>query len=220
MNFTVHDMPQKSPEWYAIRAGLLTGSCVDAVIARRKNGSGELAVRATLRKRLVVERITGRPVDDITHLPQHMQRGETFESAAFMAYEVQTGVPVRQVGFVSHLTLKTGCSPDGYIGNWLGLVEFKCPKSITHLDYLTTPETLRAEYFAQALHAIWLTGAEFCDLCSFDDRFPSGMELVRVRIKREDLDLDAYSLAVSLFLSEVDAEVEKVMALAHAGAAA
>jgi len=214
MNFTVHDVAQRSPEWFALRVGLLTGSCAGAVIQERKRGTWELAVRRDLRKRLVCERLTGLGVDDVPYLPHYMQRGADLEPAAFAAYEAQTGLVVNSVGFVSHPTLKAGCSPDGHVGVFTGIVELKCPKSATHLDYFLSPETLRQEYFGQALHAIWLTGARWCDICSFDDRFKPELELVRVRVDSADLDLAAYELAVTLFLSEVEVEVEKVLALA------
>lgn len=220
MNFTVHDVIQRSPEWHALRVGLLTGSCAEAILAQRKKGTGELAVRANLRRRLVCERITGLPVDDIPFLPHHMQRGEELEPAAFAAYEAETGLGASRVGFISHATVKAGCSPDGYIGEWEGILELKCPKSTTHLDYVLNPDAFRAEYYSQAVHALWLTGAQWCDLVSFDNRLPVTLEMVRVRIAAGDVDLAAYELAVSMFLSEVDAEVEKVMAIAQAAGAA
>jgi hypothetical protein len=216
MNFTVHQVSQKSPEWFALRVGLLTGSCAGAVIQERKRGTGELAVRRDLRKRLVCERITGLGVNDVPFLPAHMQRGEELEPAAFAAYEAMTGLVARPIGFVSHNSLKAGCSPDGFIGDWIGGLELKCPKSMTHLGYLEAPDTLRAEYFGQALHGLWLTGAAWWDICSFDDRFPPELEMVRVRVNRADLDLPAYELAVTMFLSEVDAETDRVKALAVA----
>lgn len=218
MSFTVHQIAQKSPEWFALRVGLLTGSCAGAVIQERKRGTGELAVRRDLRRRLVVERLTGLGVDDVPHKPHYMERGEALEPAAFAAYEAQTGQVVTSVGFVSHMTLKAGCSPDGYVGNWTGGVELKCPKSTTHLDYFEAPDTLRQEYFGQAIHGLWLTGAAWWDICSFDDRFPAPLELVRVRVNREDVDLVAYELAVTLFLNEVQQDVDKVLARAAVAA--
>ena len=219
MNFTVHQIAQRSPEWFALRVGLLTGSCAGAVIQERKRGTGELAIRAMLRKRLVCERITRLAVDDVPYLPAVMQRGVDLEPMAFAAYEAQTGQVVQPVGFVSHNTLKAGCSPDGCVGNWRGGLELKCPKSTTHLDYLLDPDSLRREYFGQALHGLWLTGAEWWDICSYDDRFKAELELVRVRVHRADVDLPAYELAVTMFLREVEQDVEKVLALAPSVAA-
>ena len=216
MNFKVHDVAQRSPEWLQLRVGMLTGSCADAVIAQRKKGTGELKVRADLRRRLVCERITKLSAEEPFRASNHMERGETLEPAAFAAYEAETGLGASRVGFISHATLAAGCSPDGYIGEWEGVLELKCPKSTTHLDYVMDPAAFRTEYFGQAVHALWLTGAQWCDLVSFDNRLPVTLEMVRVRIMAADVDLPAYELAVALFLSEVDAEVQKVLALATA----
>lgn len=213
-SFTVHDVKQRSPEWFALRVGLLTGSQAPAIIQQRKKGTGELAVRAALRQRIVCERITGIGVDDLPFLPYHMQRAEDLEPMAFAAYEWQTGHVALPVGFVSHPTLKSGCSPDGRVGAWTGGLELKCPKPQTHLEYIQKPETLRAEYEGQAIHGLWLTGAEWWDLCSYDDRFKAPLDLVRVRILASEVDLVAYELAVTMFLQEVDRAVEDVEAIA------
>lgn len=220
MNFTVHKVAQRSAEWFALRVGLLTGSCAGAVIAERKKGTGELAVRREMRKRLVCERVTGLGIDDVPFLPHHMQRGADLEPAAFAAYEAQTALVANPVGFVSHNTMKAGCSPDGQVGNFTGIVELKCPKSQTHLDYLLSPETLRQEYFGQAVHALWLTGASWCDICSFDDRFPPALRLFVVRVTLAEVDVDVYELMARTFLSDVERELAELKALGFAGVAA
>lgn len=220
MNATVHDVKQRSPEWFALRVGMLTGSCASAILAERRKGTGELAVRRDLRRQIVCERLTGLGVDDLPYLPHHMQRGEDMEPLAFAAYEGQTGQVVTSVGFVSHPALKAGCSPDGRVGNWTGVLELKCPKSTTHLTYIQSPDDFRAEYLGQVVHALWLTGAEWCDLCSYDDRFKAPLDLVRVRVKATDVDLVAYELAVTLFLDEVDRTVADIHAKAVAAEAA
>lgn len=216
--FDVFDMPQRSPAWFQARIGLLTGSCADAVLAERKRGTGELAVRADLRRRLVCERITGLAVDEVPFLPAHMQRGQDLEPMAFGAYEALTGQVAERVGFVAHRTQKVGCSPDGHVGNWAGLIELKCPKSPTHLGYLQAglvPE----EYHAQILHGLWLTGAAWCDFCSYDDRFPAPLELFRVRVNRDDVAVAAYEVKVMQFLDEVERDLRAVLQRAEVAVA-
>ena len=61
---TIHDCEQRSPEWYAVRAGRLTGSCAVDMLATVKTKGAEAAARRDLRYRLVVERLTGTPQDD------------------------------------------------------------------------------------------------------------------------------------------------------------
>ncbi len=213
MNAIVHDVEQRSAAWLQLRVGLLTGSCADAILAERKKGTGELKARADLRRRLVCERITGLSQEEPFRASDHMERGEAMEASAFAAYEAETGLGASRVGFISHPVLKSGCSPDGYIGEWEGVLELKCPKSTTHLDYVLNPSAFRQKYSGQAVHALWLTGAQWCDLVSFDDRLPSAIEMVRIRINTADVDLVAYERAVMVFLSEVEAEVERVNAI-------
>jgi len=54
MAFTVIDAPQRSAEWFAARAGRLTGSVAADMLATIK--SGEAAARRDLRTRLVGHR--------------------------------------------------------------------------------------------------------------------------------------------------------------------
>lgn len=211
MNFTVHDVDQRSPEWAALRAGLVTGSCANALIAVRKKGTGELAVRRDLRSLIVCEVLTQAPIEKVSRKTDAMARGVEFEPDAVAAYELATNRSVYRVGFIAHNTLKAGCSPDGYVGEWEGIVETKCPNSITHMEYIeagVVPE----EYFGQLVHSMWLTGAEWADFVSYDPRFkPAHLQLFIKRVNRADVDMTAYELAVTLFLSEVEKQVDAAM---------
>ncbi len=203
----IHDVEQRSAEWHALRCGKVTGSCAPAILAVRKRGSGELAVRRDLRQRLVVERLTGLAVDEVPYKGKDLQHGIDAEPDAFAEYEAVTGEIASRVGFVAHDDLEAGCSPDGYIGNWEGILELKCPASTTHLEYVRAG-VIPDEYFGQLLHALWITGAAWADFCSFDPRMQAKhLRLFRRRLERADVDLNAYELAVRLFLDEVEAEV-------------
>lgn len=208
MNFTPHFIEQRTPEWYHLRVGKLTGSCANHVIKERQRGSGELKAKTDLRRRLVAERLTGLSVET-TFVSDAMQHGIDLEPAAFVAYEAETGQIVNRVGFVTHLTLQAGCSPDGYVGEWEGLIELKCPLSATHLEYIQGG-TIPDEYRGQLLHALWITGAPWIDFCSFDERFPEHLQLFRCRLERNEFELAAYGRAVEGFLHEVDAQVKRL----------
>jgi hypothetical protein len=106
-----------------------------------------------------------------------------------------------------------GCSLDGDVDDFAGIVEIKCPKSATHLGYLKA-KAVPPSYLPQILHNMWITGAMYCDFVSFDDRLPAGLQLVVVTVQRNDFDVMAYSRAAERFLSEVDAELETVRGLA------
>jgi hypothetical protein len=122
---------------------------------------------------------------------------------------------VQRVGFLAHDELLAGCSPDGQVGSYHGIVELKVPKSATHLRYLRAGG-VPSDYAAQVTHNLWITGAQWCDFVSFDDRFPASLRLFVVRVQRVQADIDAYQLMARTFLSEVDREVEDVRAMAEA----
>lgn len=206
--FTVHDVAQRSSEWHQLRLGLLTGSCAETVIAERKRGAGELKERVTLRRRLICERLTGLSAEN-GFQSDDMRRGSDLEPLAFAAYEARTGRIVQRVGFLKHNEHAAGCSPDGYVGEWTGVIELKCPKSTTHLEYIQAG-ILPPDYRGQCLHALWLTGAPWVDLCSFDPRFPAALELFIVRLERSELEMVAYENTVLKFLAEV-AEEERAL---------
>lgn len=210
--FTIIECEQRSEMWLAARAGRVTSSKADAVKAKGKNG-GEAVTRADYRLQLVTERLTGRSQEnDFTNV--HIQRGIDLEPAAAGHYEAVTGDILQRCGFVLLNDWEAGCSPDGYIDNFRGIVGFKCPKSTTHIDYLKR-RRLPPEYVPQATHEMWVTDAEFYDFCSYDDRLPEGLQFLHVRIERAELkaEIEAYEHEVKRFLAEVDAEVQALQKL-------
>lgn len=200
---------QRTPEWYLARVGKLTASRAHDMVATIK--SGEAAARRDLRAQLVTERLTGQPQDD-TFVNATMQRGMDKEPEALTAYEIHSENMVMPCGFVAHDALQAGCSPDGQIDNYTGLLELKCPKSATHVSYLRSRQVPK-DYLWQITHALWITGAQWCDFASFDDRFPPALQLIVLRVERASVDLKAYELLVRMFLAEVDKEVEELAAL-------
>jgi len=202
--YTVIECAQRSAEWYAARRGRLTGSAAAAAISFKVKG-GETAKRAELRARLVCERLTGRALDDDTFVTRALQRGIDKEGDAAIAYEAETGLMVRWSGFLSHNSLMVGCSLDGHVGDPLvGIVEIKCPDSTTHLGYLQSGG-VPDDYLPQATHNLWVSGAEWLDFVSFDDRFlDENLQLFRVRITREEVDIAGYAEKAEAFLRDVD----------------
>ena len=208
-DFTIIDAEQRSEAWFKARLGRLTGSRAADCLATIK--SGEAAARRDLRVQLVCERLTQTLQED-PFVNAAMQRGIDCEPLAFSAYESLTGNVAHRTGFLAHNTLPIGCSLDGHIGNFEGILECKCPKSATHLSYLRGGKT-PAAYLPQITHNLWVTGAAWCDFLSFDDRFPPDLQTFLVRVNRDEKDIAAYESAALLFLSEVAAEVDAVKGL-------
>jgi hypothetical protein len=213
VRFTICDSPQRSPEWFAARLGKLTGSCAGAMLSKIK--SGEAAARRDLRLKLVCERLTGQCQDD-GFVNDAMQRGIDLEPQAFAAYEAHTGQMVTRTGFLALNGVEAGCSLDGHVGNFDGIVEIKCPKSATHLRYLRSGE-VPAEHLPQIRHNLWISGAAWCDFVSFDDRFPPAYQVFIVRVERNEQEMGIYEGRALAFLSEVDNELTAIQTMADIG---
>jgi len=208
MTFNVCQDEQRSADWFAARVGRVTGSRAGDVLATIK--SGEAAARRDYRTQLVVERLTLQPQED-GFINAAMQWGIDQEANAFAAYESQTGNLVRRTGFLQAQELMVGCSLDGDIDNFAGILELKCPKSATHLEYLRAGKSLPARYLPQVTHNLWVSGAAWCDFASFDPRFPGPLQLHIVRVPRDEKAIATYELAVSLFLSEIERDVAEML---------
>lgn len=204
---TIIACEQRSPEWVAARLGRLTGSCVAEAFATRKD-KAEAAGRRNLRVQLVLERVTGQSQEN-GFQSYDMERGVQLEPEARAAYEVETGILVRPVGFIAHDDLMAGCSPDGLTAE--GGIEIKCPKAANHLDYVRGE--LPHEYYLQALHGLWITGRAWWDFVSYHPLFPEPLRLKITRIVPNDVALKAHEINVRCFLDEVDREEAAVRAM-------
>jgi hypothetical protein len=210
-SFTVIEADQRSDAWKKARCGRLTASRAKDMLATVK--SGEAAARRDLRMQLTLERITGEPQDDC-YVNADMQRGMDLEADAFAAYEAVTGNVADRCGFLAHTELMTGCSPDGVLDDFAGLVELKVPRSATHMGYLKAGG-IPPEHRAQLIHALWVTGAQYIDFLSFDPRFPAPMQTFYVRVARDEAELAEYEKKALAFLSEVDRDVQAMWTMSN-----
>jgi YqaJ-like recombinase protein len=210
VTYTILQCDQRSDEWHAARAGRFTGSCAADAMRTIKSGAFG-AGRKHLRTRLALERITGKP-QERKFTTEAVQNGIDKEPVALGRYEAETGEILTRVGFLSHNEVLAGCSLDAAImtgDRIVGIVEGKCPESATHFEYLRTRE-IPSDYRWQCLHNIWVSGAEWCDFISFDDRFPEDLQYLCVRLQPDAKEIRAYEIAALRFLAEVTEEVDAV----------
>lgn len=205
MSFTVINVEQGSPEWFTARAGRLTGSRAAAMLSTPKSG-GEAAGRRNLRTQLVLERVTGKPQGS-TFESSAMADGKRREPDAFAYYEAISGHVVNRTGFLAHDSIGAGCSLDGHVGDFAGIVEIKCPIPATHLDYLKTGK-IPGDYMKQIVHGLWVSGAQWCDWLSYHPDFPDALRAKLVRVERDEAAIAEYERAALKFLAEVATEVE------------
>ena len=192
------EIKQGTEEWHQIRLGKVTASRVSDVMSKIK--SGESAGRKNYKMDLVVERLTNTPTSSFTNAA--MAWGTETEPLARMAYEVHSGNFVETVAFIQHPSIEWfGCSPDGLVGE--GLIEIKCPNTATHIDYLLAGVP-PAKYVPQMQTQMACTGAKWCDFVSFDPRLPDELQLLVVRLDRDEAYIQQIETEVKQFLDEVE----------------
>ena len=197
-------MEQRTDEWFAARIGKVTASRVADVIAKTKSGYG--VGRANYLADLVVERLTGQKAQGFSNAA--MEWGTEQEPHARAAYSAKTGIMVEEVGFIDHPTVAmSGASPDGFAEE--GLIEVKCPNTATHLEYVLA-ELPPLKYFTQMQWQMACTGRPWCDFVSFDPRLPERLQLLVVRVPRDDDYIAMLETEVKKFLAELDDKLNKL----------
>lgn len=200
---------QGSPEWLAARAGKLTASRFADLMAKTK--AGPSTSRKNLITQLAVERITGTASESYSN--EAMRRGTELEPVAREAYEAHTLSPVTQIGFALHDVMDyVGASVDGMVGG-NGLVEIKCPSAQgKHADALRFGAHAD-EYRWQIQGQMWIANREWCDVVSFDPRFPDGLQIAVKRIARDDAaiaELTAECIAANIEINDLVTELQNI----------
>ena len=198
----VLSMPQGSPEWLAARAGKVTASRINDVMAAKTT-----AAYKDYKAQIVAEILTGVPQESgFTNAA--MQWGTEQEKFARAEYEMFCAWTVDEVGLVIHPTIEQGAaSPDGLVSD--GLVEIKCPKTATHLQTLVDKKQPR-QYENQMLWQMACTGRQWCDFVSYDPRLPEYLQLFVHRFDRDEKRIEEIEAAVTQFLTEVNEMIDKI----------
>lgn len=195
----VHDMPQGTPEWFAVRRGIPTSSQFATIMAKGKKAGEPSKTRKTYLYKLAGERLTGEPMDSFTN--GHMGRGHTMEPEARQFYAFMQDAEPQLVGFIT--SGPKGCSPDSLIGND-GMLEIK-----TKLPHLMLEAHERGEFppehRAQCQGQLWIAEREWVDLICYWPR----MKPLIVRAYRDEGYIAELAAEVDRFNDELDALVAK-----------
>lgn len=166
----IHDVAQRSPEWYALRLGRMTASDAGA-IATAKAGLDTLCLE------LSAERMSGIPADN-GFSNEDMERGMKLEEDARILYEWESGNVVKQVGFISYGEY-AGCSPDGLVGEDGG-VEIKCPNNPIFMR-VVLESYIDPKYYAQMQMSLLITGRKWWDYVAYNPNFKKSLNIIRVQ---------------------------------------
>lgn len=204
---------QGGVDWLRERAGHATASRFCDILAVSKKDGKPLKARDDYLMELVVEQITGEPIESASSFA--MKWGTDAEPYARAQYEADTGSMVREVGFAKHPTIEwVGASSDGLVGA-SGGVEIKCPfNSAIHLQ--TWADGMPEHHKPQVYGQMWVLGLDWIDFCSYDPRMQNGgahLKLYRQRIMRDDAYVADLEKQVQTFLAEVKRKVDLFMSM-------
>tara|TARA_R110000765_G_scaffold293696_1_gene389028 strand:+ start:793 stop:1539 length:747 start_codon:yes stop_codon:yes gene_type:complete len=222
-------LEQLSDAWFAARIGRLTASQIGKIIPGKRGGY--LKDRETLMDEMMEETLNeGKKKSDVEkkHFPsivvKAMAHGTAHEGGARVAYELETGNLVEEVGlYLDPQNKRIGASPDGLLmGEPIGL-EIKCPygaekhNKIINLVADEVPiddpafvEAIDPMYRWQMLCQMECMEVDQVDFVSYDPRRESEAERLFIIPFHYDEILIAKMLEeADIFLKELDIQVEK-----------
>lgn len=197
----IHDVKQNSPEWLALRLGVVTASEMDALVTplwKLRTGEGV----ETFLYRKVCEKAIG-------WMPEQfggyfVDNGHMAEKVALPWYNFTFNAEARTVGFVTSDDGKIGCSPDALIGDEGGM-EIKYPAPPTHLKYLMKNE-VPPEYRAQVHFSMLVTGRPWWKFVSFSTQ----LDPLVVHVDRDEKIQAVLREAVDAFFERFDPIYTKI----------
>lgn len=195
-------MIQGGDEWFTARLGCATASCFADVMAK-----GEGVVRKKYMRRIVAERLTGKPVETFSN--PHLERGTEQEGYARMEYESMTGNLVQEVGFLRHPELMAGASPDGIIDS-SGGIEIKSVIPTVQIETIERG-AYPVQHKPQIMGSLWISGREWWDFVSYSPDMPEQLRLYIYRVERNEEYIAELEAEVIRFLNEAEEMYQRLI---------
>lgn len=143
-----------------------------------------------------------------------MERGKDLEADAIERYAAVTFSDVGKGRIMHKLDTLIAATPDGFVeqdAEGPGIIEVKCPDAHNHLDTFLSKQ-LPEQYIEQVQGQLWVSGRNWCDFISYDDRYPYPMQLVVIRIKPDPEYIARLSQRVHVFARDVEKKVTSIRA--------
>lgn len=159
----LHDMPQRSPEWYAIRNSKdWTGSTIIYLLSNRSKPSNN------------------------SYDNDYMRRGRVLEALAIEAWEMTEHGMVGGTecyGFIENTKYPTcGYSPDGVWGHIL--LEVKCFKLEKH-DHIAKTKIIPTEVMSQIQFGLMITGLKVAHLILYNQDSETPLVIIEIKPNRK-----------------------------------
>lgn len=194
-----YDIEQNSPEWDALRRGIVTSSELKCVLAKGRGREPSITRRKYMLD-LIADRLGAAPSDRYTNA--QMERGHILEQEAVDAYAFLYDADPAPIGFVRNGEI--GASPDRLLGD-NGLMEVKTKDRHRQLECLLSDE-VPSEHIRQLQGQLWICEREWVEFVSY---WP-GLDLFVKRVHRDETQIKSIELGVTMFLNEMYELMEKL----------
>lgn len=174
---TIHQVTQGSPEWLALRCGMLTASEMKLIMTPTLKPANNDKSRSHLYE-LLAQRITGHV--EPHYVSDDMLRGRGDEVRARALY-AEKYAPVTEVGFVTRefvrfdgLRMTIGCSPDALVSKDGGIEgksrrqKYQVETILARASGVLCPD----EYVLQVQSNMLITGRPWWDFVSYSGGLP------------------------------------------------
>lgn len=204
-------MIQGDADWLAIKAGKLSGSRFNAVMALHKRtgkpNKPRLDLIADLRRELETGVLT--PLEATETARGYMGHGTRCEPIACALYAFTYDVEVQHEAWIPHPEHDhIGFSPDGLLGDD-GMLEIKCPAVETRHTRTVDSGRCPDDYIAQVQGGMWVTGRQWCDFASF---WEPTHDLCVVRVYRDEAFIERLAAECAAVWASVIAQQEGIAA--------
>ena len=163
-----YDIEQGTPEWLALRCGILTASEIKLIMTPTLKVASNDKERAHLFE-LLAQRITD--YTEPRFVSDDMLRGHEDEIEARIKY-AEHYAPVKECGFITRNMggIVIGYSPDGLVGDD-GLIECKSRRQKYQVETIMADE-VPAEYMLQIQAGLLVSGRQWLDFISYSAGLP------------------------------------------------
>lgn len=201
---TTHSIEQRSLDWYRARLGKITGSQVGEIFGKGRAKDDIFSktalsyLTAIAAERMLPDYIVNDDeiftvyLDEVNMSTKAMRIGTEREADARSLYAEITGCYVEECSCIPHPIYNGfASSPDGLVksskyGNLEGVIEVKCPKPSTFMEYLSSVRSaenlkaINAIYYWQCISHIAVTGAPWCDFIIYCPYISTPLHIVRI----------------------------------------
>lgn len=198
-----------SLSWAHLHVGVVSAGEADNLLTPKLKEKEGKAVQTYLYQK-AAEVFRGKPLCDLSPKGAsswQMDQGIMLEEDAIPYLEFAYDWEIKRGLFCTTDDGLAGCTPDGLIGEDIGL-EIKCPEPHSHVGYLLNGG-VPDQYAPQVAFSLYVTGRKEWKFVSFRKGFPA----LLVTVERDEETMELIDRVVKSFHAQLTTAVEKLRSL-------